>query len=108
MAIIVKTNGLDERSPLNVLISEGIGDGSIVTWDYDEQGDFTHVTPDRQWVERAIIHPYQTEEQKARGEIVFGCLFLRNEDDFQKVYAVQMGRFAEMLLAHFSDVIDEL
>ncbi len=91
MAVLVKT-----ATPLTLLrkIKSSIDDGLIETWEYDEDGDFTH-SPD-QWRYKAWLRPVKTDDG-----IAFGILSPRDTDLSTVDYAVYHGRFAEMLLAHF-------
>ena len=91
MAVIVKTDG---PSGLLKAIKDGIDKGSIETWSYDQQGDFTH-TPD-QWKNKAWLRP-----QIYQGELRLGILKPQGVNMSTVVYGVYHGRFIEMLLSHF-------
>lgn len=91
MAILIKT-----EAPLSLLrkIKLGIDDGHIDTWEYDDDGDFTHSLD--QWRFNAWLRPVKTDDG-----IAFGILGRQNTSLSTLDYAVYHGRFAEMLLAHF-------
>jgi hypothetical protein len=91
MAIIVTTQRPQE---LLDAIYEGIDDGSIRTWDYDNDGDFTH-TKD-QFVNRAWLSPIV-----GSGELKFGIIGQRGVPMTKGIYGIYHGRFIEMLLSHF-------
>ena len=91
MAIIVKTNN---PNTLLKAIKEQIDEKKIVTWAYDNDGDFTH-SPD-QWEGRAWLRP-----KIYTGELRFGILKQRDIDMTRYIYGIYHGRFIEMLLSHF-------
>jgi len=76
-------------------ICEAIDDGTIETWAYDEEGDFSHTTSDGQWVGQAWLHP----------NVAIGTLIMNiippGDGVSSEAYAIYHGRFIEMLLAHF-------
>jgi hypothetical protein len=90
MAIVIKT---DNPTHLLTLIKKAIDDKTIVTWSYDNDGDFTH-TPD-QWEFRAWLRP-----QININELRLGILKNKGEEMSYSLYGVY-GRFIEMLLSHF-------
>lgn len=74
-------------------IKAAIDRGSIQTWSYDSDGDFTH-TPN-QWVRKAWLRPVQSTS---------GLQFrfiAPTGGATREVFAVYQGRFQEMLVAHF-------
>lgn len=77
-------------------IYEEIDNGNIMTWSYDEDGDFYHVTPDHQWEGEAWLHP--TAENVM---LTLNVLPPKGRQVSSVAYAVYHGRFIEMLLAHF-------
>jgi hypothetical protein len=77
-------------------IKKGIDNGSIQTWAYDTDGDFTH-TPS-QWIYRGWLRPRVTI-----GGLEFNYLGQRTINTTKEDYAVYHGRFIEMMLAHFDD-----
>lgn len=82
-------------------IKNGINLGSINTWDYDNDGDFTHVPP--QWIYKAWMHPYTLNDK-----LIFGIIGQSGIPMKKDIYAVYHGRFAEMILTHFDDEIDDI
>ena len=98
MALIVKT---DNPSDLIAKIKNEINEGSIDTWEIDDDGDFTH-SPE-QWRNQAWMH--QNKENK---EIVFGIIGNKQVTMTKSLYAIYHGHFAEMLLAHFDDIIHDI
>jgi hypothetical protein len=93
MAIAVST---PTPKALLTAIYKAIDDGKIVTWKYDDQGDFTH-TP-RQWRYKAWLRPFP-----ARGILQFGLVGQEKISMTKPVYGVYHGRFIEELLTHFDD-----
>jgi hypothetical protein len=73
-------------------IKAAIDDGTVATWSYDADGDFTH-TP-KQWVNKAWLRPSVDETE---GTITL--VVVHNTD--ATVKGVYLGRFAEMLVSHF-------
>ena len=90
MAIIVETT---QAERLVSLIQEAIDDGSVRTWSYDTDGDFTHTA--EQWNRAAWLRP------AAGDRLVFNILAPRGVQLSRVVYAIYHGRFIEMLLTHF-------
>lgn len=80
-------------------IKASIDDQQIVTWEYDEDDDFTAIQP--QWNREAWMHPYIVNNKC----IQFGIVQRRDVPITSDVYAVYHGRFAEMLLMHFDKYI---
>lgn len=98
MAIHFKT-----RTPRRLLRSykEAIDDGRVLTWSYDDQGDFTH-NPD-QWRREAWLRPRVVPEE----ELVFFILSPNDVDLSSETYAVYHGRFVESMLSHFDRLFSE-
>ena len=92
MAIIIKTT---RPNALLKTIRDGIEDGTIRTWEEDEEGDFTHITSDGQWYNKAWFRPFVK-----RGEIRFGLIGRERYNMTRSIYAVYHGRFTQMLLEH--------
>ena len=94
MAIHVTT--VNSQGLLDVIYA-AIDNGHIETWIYDADGDFSHDTPDEQWIGEAWLHP----------EVSPGVLDLNiippQQGLSKEAYAIYHGRFIEMLLAHFDD-----
>lgn len=91
MAVIVTS---DAPAALLSAIKQAIDDGSVVTWSYDKDGDFSH-SPE-QWFRLAWLHPRVDEER-----LVFNILPRKDKPISRTVYAIYHGRFIEMLLTHF-------
>jgi hypothetical protein len=91
MALIFTT-----KTPSKLLqeIKDGIDGGSIITWEYDSDGDFTH-TPS-QWYQKAYLRP-----KLYLGELRFGIINIPGTKLLSVNYAVYHGRFIEMMLSHF-------
>lgn len=75
-----------------------IDDGRIVTWDYDSDGDFTHMAA--QWKNKAWFRPKIVK----RRELQFIILKPQNEVITSEIYAVYHGRLIEAMLAHFDNM----
>lgn len=93
MAVNVQTDSPEEL--LNSIYS-AIEDGTIQTWESDQDGDFTH-SP-HQWKNKAWLRP-----SIEGGDLVLNILWPQGQKLSKEVYAVYHGRFIEMLLAHFDD-----
>lgn len=91
MAVFVST---DKASELLSEIKKAIDDHDVVTWEYDSEGDFTHVP--EQWKGRAWLRPHIETNR-----IVFGIVDRKDVNLSIDEYAVFHGRFVEMLLEHF-------
>ncbi len=96
MAVYIKTNKPKELlDELKTLINKG----SIDTWSYDSDGDFTHNV--NQWVNKAWFRPHVESER-----IVFGILGNKETTMTKQLYGLYHGRFIEMMLAHFDEKIN--
>lgn len=91
MAIIVTTAN---SSKLLADIKLAIDKGTVATWTYDSDGDFTHSAD--QWKHRAWLRPTISSEG-----IVFKILTPKETTMTGVVYGIFHGRFIEMLLTHF-------
>ncbi len=98
MAIHLKTT-----TPKKLLAAykKAIDDGSVDTWSYDSDGDFTH-TPD-QWMRCAWLRPKIIE----RTELVLYILAPKETKISSVVYAVYHGRFIESMLTHCDKLFSE-
>ena len=75
-------------------IRTAIDDKRVKTWNYDQDGDFTHTA--EQWNQLAWLRPTVTENALKLHIIP------PNEAHISaQVYAVYHGRFIEMILRHF-------
>jgi len=97
MALIIKTN---DPSGLLSAIKKAIDDKKIDTWSYDDDNDFSHV---QQWQGKAWLRP-----KLNTGSLQFGILGQDNIPLTRVLYAVYNGRFSEMLVSHFPNLISEI
>jgi hypothetical protein len=74
-------------------IKAGIDDGSIKTWSYDTDGDFTHNPT--QWNKKAWLRPSVTTTGLELNFIA------PTGGAVREVFAVYQGRFQEMMMSHF-------
>src|SRR6185312_8407006 len=100
MALIILT-----QTPKKLLaaINQGITDNSIRTWCVRDNG-FAHDTSDGQWIDQARLFPSVIENTALVMKIVGppkGKLL-------REVYAIYLGRFSEMLLAHFDTLFTNI
>lgn len=93
MAIIVKT---DQPHSVLSAIKRAIDSDKIETWQYDDDGDFTHTAD--QWSRRAWLRPRIRDDS-----LVFNIVPPRTRTISKVVYGIYHGRFIEMLLTHFDD-----
>lgn len=98
MAVIVKT-----RYPEDFInqVKKRIDDQEIDTWQYDDDGDFTHTA--LQWKNHAWFRPYPEDNK-----LVFGILGRKDSLLSISEYGIYHGRFVEMLMSHFSSEITEV
>ena len=94
MAIIIK---IDNPSSLLTAIKKSIDEKSILTWSYDNDGDFKHTTSNGQWEDKAWLRP-----KISIGELRFGLLGVKDTKMTEEIYGIYHGRFTEMLITHFS------
>lgn len=99
--IVVKTN-----NPRQLLsgINEAIKTNRIQTWDIDSDGDYYPVV--QQWKGKAWLRPCPSDSEP--NILRFGIVKPAKVQLSKAVYGVFHGRFAEMLLTHFDDDIEEL
>ena len=95
MAIVIYTS---KPKTLLQSIKSAIDEKKIITWEYDEAGDFTHTTSTEQWENRGWFHPYVSS-----GILQFGLLGQKKIEMTKGLYGVYHGRFIEMLLTHFDE-----
>jgi hypothetical protein len=91
MAVIVPTA---RPNTLLASIRKAIDDKKIDTWEYDNDGDFTHKP--EQWYQQAWFKPHTQQ-----GVLLFGLIGKKNVKMTKSIYGVYHGRFIEMLLTHF-------
>lgn len=97
MAIIIKV----AKPELIVShIKEMIDSGAIDTWTYDVDGDFTHVG---QWRNKAWFSTHTKGEY-----LTFFIIGRKNVQMELMEYSVFHGRFVELLLNHFSNIISSI
>jgi hypothetical protein len=80
---------------------KAIDDGHVVTWSYDEDGDFTH-TPE-QWTHQAWFRTSISEGARLT-LFIFGPV---DATISSEAYAVYHGRFIESMLAHCDGLFTE-
>ena len=93
MAIFIKTTNPDA---LLKKFKKAIDDKHIVTWVYDQDGDFTHAT--EQWKDLAWFRPKPTDS-----DLTMIILCPKNQAISTETYAIYHGRFIEAMLAHFDN-----
>lgn len=87
-----------DPSALLKSIKAHIDNKNVETWAYDSQGDFYH-TPS-QWAYQAWLRPLIEP-----GTLNFKLIQRKDTQLTKVVYGVYHGRFVEMLITHFQDVI---
>ena len=85
-----------EADALLAAIKRAVDEGHIDTWSYDDEGDFTHTTHDRQWENRAWLRP-----RRLKDRLLLNIIFAKNATQKRQVYGVYHGRFIEMAVTHF-------
>lgn len=98
MAVHFKTS-----TPKKLLATykRSIDEGSVRTWSYDSDGDFTHTA--EQWIRKAWLRPKVVERQ----ELIFYILAPRETDLSSAIYAVYHGRLIESFLRHCDKLFKE-
>lgn len=83
------------NNPRELLASfkKAIDNKKVVTWSYDNQGDFTHDVD--QWKNKAWLRPEIQSSQ-----LVFNIIRPQNGKISSEVYGVYHGRIIESLLVH--------
>jgi hypothetical protein len=94
MAILFRTTN---ASGLLTAFKKAIDEGRVVTWAYDQDGDFTHTA--EQWRNAAWLRPKSIPEGLA-----VNILCPKNRAISTEVYAIYHGRFIESLLAHYDSL----
>lgn len=77
-------------------IKKAIDKKHIITWSYDDDGDFTHTAD--QWKNRAWLKPFLGKDS-----LDLGILNPKETKISTPVYAIYHGRFIEMVLTHFDE-----
>lgn len=105
MAVIVECK---EPEILKKKIKESVIEGDIDTWSLDRDGDFTHIP--EQWNCKAWMYFSKDDDLSKgdKGKLIFGIVGNINVKMTKSLYAVYHGRFAEMLLSHFDDDINNI
>lgn len=98
MAIIVSTN---KPKTLVERIGKYINIDLIETWSVDAEGDFTHTS--RQWRGRAWMRPNPSKDK-----VIFNIIGSKEESMSKLIYGVYHGRFTQMLLTHFDDMMESV
>ena len=80
-------------------IKRQIRAGDIQTWSVDSEGDFTHVTHDGQWKNKAWMRPRKLDDR-----LLLNIIRPKGGSTARPVYAVYHGRFIEMAIEHVSDL----
>lgn len=80
------------------VLKRKIDNKEIDTWEYDEDGDFTHSAS--QWKKKAWFTPICKDDI-----LEFGILGRKEIKMTMMEYSVYHGRFSEMLLNYFSNYI---
>lgn len=93
MAVAFKTG---DPAGLLARAKRAIDNGSVDTWSYDKDGDFTH-TP-TQWKNKAWLRP-----SVQNGQLRMTTISPQNVSLTWEVYGVYMGRFIEMMTVHFHE-----
>lgn len=83
----------DNPKALYEAIREQIEDGSVETWEIDEQGDFVHVRP--QWRYSGYLRA-----KVNRDDLQINIFAYEDVNVSVEAYAILHGRFVEMVLAH--------
>ena len=100
MAVIIITS---QPKKLIEAIKSEINDSRIDTWSVDKDGDFQHDTKSQQW-KRAWIKP----QTIGLLSIEFLPLFSEGYKPTCLDFGVIQGRFCEMIIGHFSKLIDNI
>lgn len=78
-------------------IKKQISNREIETWSVDSEGDFTHVTHDGQWKNKAWMRPTCYSDR-----LQLNIIRPKGGSVSRPVYAVYHGRFIEMAIEHVS------
>jgi hypothetical protein len=79
-------------------IKRQIKAGEIQTWSVDSEGDFTHVTHDGQWKNKAWMRPRLYSDR-----LLLNIIRPQSGSISRPVFAIYQGRFIEMALEHVAD-----
>lgn len=101
MAISINLKRINSDMFINQL-KKSILDGSVDTWKLDDDGDFTHSSP--QWYQKAWFRAYNKDDFN----IEFGILSRRGIKVSMMEYSIYHGRFVELLLNHCSENIEKM
>jgi hypothetical protein len=92
----------ETKTPQKLLdtFKKAIDDGHVLTWSYDNDGDFTHTT--EQWKNTAWLRP-----EIVKGEsLVMSIIKPTDKKITSEIYAIYHGRFIESMLAHCDTLFD--
>jgi hypothetical protein len=94
MAVIIET-----QTPKRLLrqIRNAIDDGTVQTWAYDVEGDFT-LTSDQM-----IGQAWMTADADREGRLVFNILGKNGQRMSKSVYAIFHSRLVQMCLTYFDE-----
>lgn len=95
MAINFET---DTPRKLLSTFKKAIDDGHVVTWRYDDDGDFIH-TPD-QWKDYGWLRPTIYEGKR----LTLNFIARKSKITTRPAYGVWHGRFIESMLMHCDDL----
>ena len=101
MAISINLKRVNFDTFIN-LLNKSILDGSVDTWELDDDGDFTHSSP--QWYQKAWFHAYKIDDFN----IEFGILSRKGIKVSMMEYSIYHGRFVELLLNHCGENIEKM
>lgn len=98
MAIIVKTKHSEYiRVKIPVLINEG----KVDMWEYDEDGDYTQVSP--QWHNKAWLRAIIEDDN-----LIFYIIGRKMSLLSIEEYSFYHSRMSELIMSHFGDYIDHI
>lgn len=104
MAIYIKLAEGVKADTLYTKIQNLCEQNQALTWTIDDDGDFTHTT--QQWNMEAWMHYNRGSD--ALQVAVYGIIRRKDKPMSKVVYAIYHGRFAEMLLTHFDNLITDI
>lgn len=84
---------------LLLALKKAIADGTITTWQIDNDGDLTHTSA--QWEGKAWMRPKVLEDR-----LLFNIIAPKDDGVSKAVYGVYHGRLVQTLLIHFDDQIN--
>lgn len=100
MALHIRTSQIPSEELLD-LIRTKIREGRIDTWNVDIDGDFSCASP--QWGGQAWFRVASSSN-----ELILGIIGRKDVRMTKNIYGIYHGRFTEMLLTYFDDVIESV